>query len=291
VTYFFHILNYLSVFILTIVKFIDSDCINKYKDNLILSTLLCFFYKFKFEVAIFCSLFIMFYTTIFVFLRPLQGKRKLVKEILRRINIEIFNQNLDSHRVTLFREINYIPALVRNSFAFLYHLIFYWRKSGLYFRFLPLGHYLRVYERCGLQLLSSSTMLRVENDNEERCEGVAGLIRYKKMGIQIDDLPDILSIPEEEFLKARRLRDIRKKYRKAIANYMNKGRIRDLNLFKRIHRKARHFYGTIITKSNGETWGVLLVDSTSPSSPFDTHTKEEINSFAKTISDIINMEV
>jgi len=54
-----------------------------------------------------------------------------------------------------------------------------------------------------------------------------------------------------------------------------------------MHRKAKHFYGTIIPRKGGKLWGVLLVDSTSEDNPFTDATKDRFNSFAKTITEII----
>ena len=72
---------------------------------------------------------------------------------------------------------------------------------------------------------------------------------------------------------------------------MTRGHLRDLNIFKKIHRKARHFYGTVISNKKGEVWGVLLVDSISSTTPFTDSVREKVDSFARTISDIIDMEV
>jgi hypothetical protein len=71
---------------------------------------------------------------------------------------------------------------------------------------------------------------------------------------------------------------------------MKMGFIDDFAILKKIHRKARHFYGTII-KKNGKVWGVLLVDSVSTKNPFKSRVRSEFICFAQTIEIFINMEV
>jgi len=289
--YLFHFINLLCVFVLSIIKCIDVAIIAKYQNNFFLDLLLSSLYEFKFEITVFCALFILLYALVVVLIRPRKGKRKLTKDILTRINAEIFDKDLDAHRVTLFKEIRYPKAIVKYIIAFCYHLFCYRKKVKLYFRFPRMGHYLGVYERCGLQLNRSSTMLRVEENDANLCEGIAGYIRYKKMSIQIDNLSDLSPISEDEWLNAKKIGDVRKKYRKAVVSYMTQGYLRDLNIFKKLHRKARHFYGTVISNKKGEIWGVLLVDSISSNTPFNDTVREKVDSFARTISGIIDMEV
>lgn len=145
-----------------------------------------------------------------------------------------------------------------------------------------------VYCRCGLQFEKSSTMFRIELNEVTKCTGVAGYIRYKRVAVKIENLNDINNI---EFTKLKKVEDLAKEEdRELVKGYMQRGFIKNFVDLKKIHRRAMHFYGTIIERK-GQPWAVLLVDSTSERSPFTGYVKKRVDSFALTIGNIIDLEV
>ena len=147
-----------------------------------------------------------------------------------------------------------------------------------------------VRQDCGLHYKSSYTILRVEKNEVEKKNGIASLIRFTGMAAGIFDLPDISDITPEELLDAKELVDIKKGKRRRLKDYMKRGCIWDFKALKRLNRRGRHFYGTIIEKGE-DIWGVLLMDSEAIKNPIVAKNKERFDSFAKTVGGIINIEV
>lgn len=234
------------------------------------------------------SVIIIFLYTIWPrWLRPQKEKNKLIKEMLTRINTELFGGNENDHRITLFKEISWFRALIRNYGYMIFHLFRYRKKFLLYLKPPKFGRYLIVNSRCGRRFKKSSTMFRVEMNKEEQCEGVVGRIRYLGLSVHINDLEDISNI---DIMNYRQKKDMGTSHKKKVKKYMKDGFIPDFNLLKKIHRRARHFYGTVIEK-NEKTWGILLVDSSASNDPFHKNVQERFNSFAITIGNIVQMEI
>jgi len=285
------LINTLCVAMLMIIPYVNEGLRIKHSDNLILRNFLKALIVYRLEIAVSCVIFILIYTW-YLKCQGLTGeKRKIIKDILQRMNIELFGGDQHLHRITLFREINYLKAFIKNYKSFLYHLFAFFKKAGLYIAPPKIGRYLGVYERCGHQFRKSTTMLRVEYNDPGKCEGIASLIRYYNVAGEKADLPDITNISDNELLEAKKVDDLKRTTRKEVEEYMKEGKIKDFKLLKKIHRRARHFYGTIIQHKSG-IWGVLLVDSISETNPLSNYNlKTRFNSFATTISSIINMEV
>ena len=235
----------------------------------------------------FSATYIFLYTLWPQCLKPSREKKKLKRTLLTRINKELFDADMDNHRITLFKEVCWFRAAARNFIYFIFHLLRYPKKCLLHLKLPKLGRYLKVDSRCGLRFKKSSTMFRVEKNEREKCEGIVGCIRYSETSLCVGDLPDLSDI---DFNKYKTVMVVPTNKRRDVRNYMERGCINDFNLLKKIHRRARHFYGTIIEK-NGNIWGVLLVDSTSPTNPFSETVMSRLDSFALTIGSIIQMEV
>jgi hypothetical protein len=202
---------------------------------------------------------------------------------------ELLGGDLEQHRITLFRETNYIVAFLRHYCAFFTYLFSKEKwKCKLFLNFPKRGRYLIIDIRFGLQYQKSLTMFRVEHNEQKFCDGIASYIRYRRTSVSVPDLPDVSDV---DLRNVNTITDIRKGRRKDMARYMQEGFIRDLNTLKTINRRARHFYGTIITKRDSTPWGVLLIDSVSPDDPFNPEVKKRFDSFAVTLSAIQNMEV
>jgi hypothetical protein len=111
-----------------------------------------------------------------------------------------------------------------------------WRKA---FR----GTYLTIYARAGKHALSK-TVLRVDENAAEMCEGIAGHILFlnaaftKKTRAWPDDPNDIAGRQQ----------------------YAEEGKM-PLEKALLLMLKSRVFSGTVVRSANGALWGVLLVDS------------------------------
>lgn len=282
---FFLILDAFSIFLLTaIIPFVDEKIILGTNDVL-LRNLLTLTLEYKIQLLIFCGLYVFIYTLFPKWVFPFQEKKRLKRELLKRINIELFGGDLETHRITLFKETGYLVAVILNYWNLIKHLIFYRDKWKLYLRMPEIGKYLIVDTRCGLHFEKSSTMFRIELSRPAKCNGVAGYIRYRRQSVSVLDLPDINNIDLNNLDYVNRIR------KENVYDYMSKGFIVNMDILKKMHRKAMHFYGTIITERDGSIWGVLLADSVGINNNFTAEVKTRFDSFATSISDIINMEV
>lgn len=283
---FFLFLQGFCVFLLTLLPFLTIEKVN-FVTPLLFKDFLILIVSNKLKTVIFCGLYIFIYTVFPKWVFPYNDKNKLIKDIMQRVNTELLGGSLQQHRVTLFKEVNYFNALIRNYIALVYHLFHINRwKAKLYFRILPRGHYLVVSRRHGLHCERSSTMFRIDKNNVED-NGIASYIRCMESSLHKPDLPEINDI---DFKNIRSIREVAKNRRKEVARYMREGFIRDFNCLRLLHHKARHFYGTIITKKDGTPWGVLLVDSIGTFDPFTPIVRKRFDSFATTVCSIINME-
>lgn len=180
-------------------------------------------------------------------------------------------------------------SVIRNYWYLIVHLIFYKEKWKLYKKIPRFGRYLIVDTRCSQYYKRSSTMFRIEENRSDLCNGIAAYIRCRETSVSVPDLPNINDIDltninnVQEIQPPNRQEDVRR--------YMQEGFINDFLTLRKMHRKALHFYGTIITRKDGSPWGVLLVDSICERTPFTKEIQKRVNSFAISISDIINMEV
>lgn len=280
-------LDALAVFFLAVLGAIkDSPPPNS--PNILWRNIITFLIQYRVLIIILSAGYIVVYKLIPKWFYFIECKRKLKRNILQQISTDLFDKDLDKHRITLFRETNWLCAIARNYWFLIYHLFLYREKARLYLRWPRFGSYLIVDARRGLHCEKSSTMFRVEVTKEGKCNGVAGYIRFQRVSVSKNNLPNINDIDFSQFPS---IEDIRPVYRQEdVRRYMRDGYIRDYATIKKMHRMARHFYGTIIEKENGTPWGVLLVDSTSDESPFTDDVKKQFDSFALTMSGIINME-
>lgn len=283
--YFFLILYYLAILGLAVLRYVPTLTNSKFR---FLCNVATYVSSHIFYIAAVLAGYIFLYSIWFMFLKLRRKKKRFLRNLLQRINSECFHKDLENHRITLFKEISWGRAVLRNYYYLVYHLFLYGPKWKFYIACPRRGRYLMVYCRCGLQFEKSSTMFRIELNEVKKCTGVAGYIRYKRVAVKIENLIDINNI---EFTKLKKVEDLAKEEdRELVKEYMQRGFIKKFVDLKKIHRRARHFYGTIIERK-GRSWGVLLVDSTSERSPFTGTVKKRVDSFALTIGNIIDLEV
>lgn len=286
-----YIINAIAIAVLSLIKEVSQDLISQYNSNIALRNILTFIYQQRFSIVFLCIAYTLFYSIVLKWLTPEKGKKELVHNILTRMNSELLGGDQHIHRITLFKEVSYPKALYKNYKAFLYHLVRVPNKAIWYIKPPKIGNYLGIYMRCGTQYKKSSTMFRVEENDPRKCNGVATYIRYCKMAVEAADLPDITDLQDEDFIKAENVDQMKRTRKKDVESYMQQGFVSEFNVLRKMHRRARHFYGTVIQRKNGSIWGVLLADSILKESPFDEITQKRFRSFAETISGIVNMEV
>lgn len=241
--------------------------------------------------VIVCGVYSAAYSIVPSWLFTRKAKNRLKKRFIERIHEELLDGQAATHRVTLFREIGYIPALLRNYCSLFRHLFSKNRWRSIFYLLPPqYGNYLIVDTRCGHPFQQiSSTMFRVETNEAKHCEGIVGYIRFTNLTACKPDLPDIADIDLEKF---KDLSDIKNRQdRKSIAEYMTAGHIREFNNLRKMHSRARHFLGAPINKKDGSPWGVLLIDSLAEQNPFSQDLKTRFGSFVISVYDIINWEV
>ncbi|MBW8002315.1 MAG: hypothetical protein FVQ80_09890 [Planctomycetes bacterium] len=277
------LINGLCLLVLTLISQLDSF---KASQNTGIQKIVGFADSYKIWIITAAAIYIFFYTLWPRWLKPHKQKKELIQELLTRINGELFSGNDNEHRITLFEEITWVRAFLRNYWYFIYHLGIRGKRL-LYLRWPKYGRYLIINSRCGRRFKKSSTMFRVEMDKEEQCEGIVGYIWHTGLSVHIPNLPDISDI---DFSTCRSERNLSQNQRTKVRKYMREGNIPEFRLLRKIHRRSRHFYGTVIDK-NEKTWGVLLVDSTANADPFSEEVRKRFNSFALTIGQIIQMEV
>lgn len=271
-----------------VLKFYDLKEVESSNLNILIKDILKILVSNKTITATVCGIIIFLNSIIPSWVSPYKARNRLKKKFVERINRELLGDNPELHRITLFKETNYFCAVLKNYRNLVNHLFYEnkWRWR-LYLKWPKRGKYLMVNTRYGLQYEKSSTMFRIELNEPKLCCGIAGYIRYRQTSMHVADLPNINDI---NFKSIRTPEEVKKNKRKDVEDYMEGGFI-DFNSLRKMHRKAKHFYGTIITKKDGYPWGVLLVDSISDKDPFTPEVKKRFNSFATSISDIINMEV
>lgn len=280
--------NTICVFVISVLPFL---CVEELETrSVIVTTLVKILLYNKLLTVVFCSGWIAIFSLLPKWIFPSLEKKRLKKKLLKRITDDLLDKDKQNHRVTLFREVSYIEAWLRNYWALILHCL-WWRKKNwkAYCKRPKYGRYLVVDMRYGNFYEKSFTMFRVVTDDEKNCTSVAGYIRFQQAKAFLKDLPDIVDI---ELASCDSIDKVSpKKLRKGIREYMEKGFIKDFDTLRKLHRKARHFYGTIIEGKDSKIWGVLLIDSTSKEHPFTDNLQMRFNSFAITLQDVINMEV
>jgi len=221
-----------------------------------------------------------------IILYPRNYINRIKRIIVKRIHKNLFESNIRNHRVSLFKEIGYMRAFWRYICAVCYHLRpRYICKFWIHLKNFPTpGNYLIVDTREG-SYKKSRTMFPVEENKQEQCRGVVGLIRFQKaICIRVPDLPDIAAID----LSKLDLSNTRRGDTKIVLEYMTKGYMPDLESLKRLHIKARHFLGSVIYKRDGNPCGILLVDSTAHDNPFNDAIIDKFRVYGDVLTDLLS---
>ena len=128
------IITTIQVFILSTIRYIDQATVDKYQNTFLLNLILPWISKHRFEIAVFAATFIVAYH-ISININQVHVKKIKARNLLNRINVELFGKDLVVHRVTLFKDMGYLKALIKHLIAFICHIFWHANKVKLYFRF------------------------------------------------------------------------------------------------------------------------------------------------------------
>jgi hypothetical protein len=244
-------------------------------------------YKSKIALALFVLTVIL---TVCDFLRDYiesrNSEEKVVAKILDDLSKTLFPQGGRQNRITLFKRTEgwrtFCWGLIRLPiFKRTHKWRALWRTK---WRDSYLSVYMRPMDTKGRR---STAAFRVSDESQE-CEGIAGQI-WDDAGQKI-----VIDLPRMDQNAIRRIRSQSELDAdptiKAYASSINMLNYKSLDACDHF---ARHFFGTLIRKSDGEPWGVLLLDSFEDKCPFTIDGKpaetfvQRFNDYAKLIGKIV----
>jgi hypothetical protein len=185
----------------------------------------------------------------------------VLDKILNELSRALFPNAARHNRITLFNR-------TRGWRVFLWMLIRMPVRSKAYrwkamWRIRWMGDYLGVYLRpMGTKGKKSSAAFRVSDVSEE-CEGVAGHIWDLAGQWMIYGLPKVDTKVAHNIASQQELDS-----NQTVKTYAADTNMLSYKVLYTCDEFARHFYGTLIRKSDGSPWGVLLLDSFQEECPF-----------------------
>lgn len=208
---------------------------------------------------------------------PKQIKSEMKTTVMETIITDVFDGDRHNVRVTIFKDVSWFRVVCRYFYEAFHHPIIWYRTEE---RKMPKwGKYLKVSKRIGTENPNSNTYFYYSPKTHRECQGIAGLVRQKQVEIVKTNLPDINHIDLEKINLDNKQADT-----KLVKQYMEMGCINDFNTLRRLHIKARHFYGNILYNTKSEPVGVLVIDSNQNESPFDDATISKLSGFVKLFS-------
>lgn len=192
--------------------------------------------------------------------------KKLLKAYLRQIIQQQFADDITHFRISIYR-IRYglfcgIPYFLKQLRPA--NLISHKKKGILLYHLLngpynPIRQYAILYVRCGKPYPDGTcTFFTLAKENSD-IDGFASHVLYEQKPLE-SELPDISGINLIDKYTLDSFKNRTEKHR--ITEYMAKGYISSFNKLKSIHRYCRVMWGTPISGSNEESWGVFIIDST-----------------------------
>ena len=215
-----------------------------------------------------------------------ESKRVLAK-ILNELSGSLFPNGARRNRITLFSQSSgwrlFFYGLLRNplwgkphKWKALFRLK--WREDYL-------GVYLRPMDSKGRK---STAAFQVSDDSQE-CEGVAGRIWDIAGQWMVTDLPRVETRAIRRIASQSELES-----NAAVKAYASKTNMLSYRGFDACDHFATHYYGTLIRRSDGTSWGVLLLDSFVEECPFTMDGEpspsfvQRFNDFATIIGKIVS---
>jgi hypothetical protein len=187
-----------------------------------------------------------------VYLTARHEQRTVLQKILTDYSKRLFEDRTRQNRLSLFKKTIgwrvWFWSLVRLKLEKSHKWSALLRVK---FREPYLGVYLRPI---GVRNQVSCAAFRVSDDSEE-CEGVVGLVWEKGQVL-------LTNLPKMDRSEIRGLRTLEGLPADApLSQYAKATNVRDIRVLHSCDHFARHFVGSLIRKSDGTSWGVLLLDS------------------------------
>lgn len=190
--------------------------------------------------------------------------KKLLQDMLNDLSKVLVGADGRNNRITLFKLTSGWRTILWSAVKLpMFSKVHKWRAV---LRLRPRRRYVGVYLRSqDSRGRNSATAFRVSDDPQE-CEGVAGLIWDRAAQVMIPNLPrmDRDAVRRVENCAQLAAED-------PIRKYVEATNISDIRLLRACDNFGRHFYGTLIRKSDGAPWGILLLDSVQEVCPFMTN--------------------
>jgi hypothetical protein len=211
-------------------------------------------------------------------------RRDSVGKFLDQIVSSQFGGQAKAHRLTLFKAVSGFRAYATARWRL-------WRQDGgakerkarldVIRRIRWRGRYLYVYARSSKSYNKRSCAAWRIYEHKEGSEGIAGKAWEADAVVTVRDLPKIdpESIPMGMTLEQTDER---------IRQYAESGNV-NLEHMRAMQRVPRHLMGTVIEDSNGETWGVLLVDSTHDQCPFPKGGQKKFEKAFRTYAKMLSL--
>jgi hypothetical protein len=212
--------------------------------------------------------------------------KQILDKVLNELSKTLFPGSARSNRVSLLNQTKgwriFLWGLVRLP---LFSSGRKWRALWrLKWRSRYLGVYLRPTDSRGPK---STSAFRVSDISSE-CEGVAGLV-WDCAGQKM-----LMNLPEVDVQAIRAMQSSQElQQNQSVREYAATTNVDDIRLLKACDHFARHFYGTLIRKSDGSPWGVLLLDSIDVKCPFEVNGNpsdvfmQRFNDYARVIGKIV----
>ena len=220
------------------------------------------------------------------FWRWYADSRHPAKEVLRKIVEDFANSSFRNktkkNRITLFKATRGWRVLLYGIFRLpLRKKSHKWKAL---WRVKWSGTYLGVYIRpASVRNHKSTTAFHVSDDPRE-CEGMAGLVWEEGFCM----LPNLPHLDRDEVRSFASWSDVPSRH--ALRDYSAATNMRDLTLLCSMDHFATHFMGSVIKKSDGTIWGVLLLDSEEAQCPFPPEGgtfKERFDDCARIVGKIV----
>lgn len=246
-------------FVLAFLPFVDQSRIERHAEDGLRKHLYIFVYTYNLWIAVICGLIVAVIPAIKDIYYPRQQHKIMRRKIMETMMQDLFGNNMGSVRITVFRDANMFRHALIYAKLLLENL-----KSNVW-KLPRKGKYIYIKERLGTEFTESKTFFYYSPETRKKCQGVAGVVRQSLEEIVVKNLPDIETIDLSTVnIKSRKSSDSKK-----VLEYMDNGHVRDLETLKRIHVRAKHFYGNILQNSDGTPKGVLVIDSTLPECAFE----------------------
>lgn len=255
----------------------EKDSFSGFSEENPFKTYLVFIRDWKQVFVIFLAILVPVFTLQKDLFGPKQVKALMKKAVMETIVSDVFNGDKVNTRITIFRNCGWFGICFMLFQNMISHPVVWFRGGN---KIIPkFGKYLRVASRIGTENEKSTIYFFYSSKTSKECEGIASFVWQTGSEVKEENLPDISGVD----LDTINLQD-NSPITKRVKKYMQKGRINDVETLKRLHVRARHFYGNVLYNANSEPVGVLVIDNNQAESPFSDERIDKLGGFVKLFS-------